>query len=114
MLAAEILKRGLNPLWPSSQTEPFDIGVASASRVYRVQVKASSSAQISAKRKLRGKEVAYTAKEIDFLAIYLAQQELFYLIPIKEIKGRKTLHFHPENPACPYAKYKEAWDQLSK
>lgn len=115
--AAQVLARNLNACWPSSQTWPFDLVVACASRTHRVQIKATDGPgpafQVSTKRKLRGKEIAYTSKEIDLIAVYLARRELWYILPVQAVRGT-GIYLRPENPKCPYAKYKEAWSLLEK
>lgn len=95
---------------------PFDLVVACASRVSRVQVKASEKSgkaiNVSAQKQLKGKATKYTSVDVDFLAIYLFSHDLWYLIPIRQVKGM-TIYLRPEDPRCPFSKYKEAWSLLA-
>ncbi len=113
--AAEILSRNLVPCWPSSAHYPFDLVVASASRTYRVQIKAtqklSNSITIATQMRTGAGTRAYTHKDCEFIAIYLFERKLWYIVPIKAVKT-KGIYIRPEDPRCRYAKYKEAWSLL--
>lgn len=82
-----------------------------------MQIKATdtngAAVQVSTKRKSRGKEIAYTSKEIDIVAVYIVKRELWYILPVSRVRGT-GIYIRPENPKCPYAKYKEAWSLLEK
>jgi hypothetical protein len=115
LFTAEALKRDLVPCWPSTAMYPFDLVVACASRVSRVQVKASEKSgkaiKVSAQKQLKGKATRYTSDDVDHVAVYLFSQDLWYIIPIKHIKGM-SIYLRPEDPKCPYGRYKEAWSLL--
>jgi hypothetical protein len=60
------------------------------------------------------KRVAYTEKDIDFLVAYLPPEDLWYIVPIKMLKGRGNLIFFPHGRGTsPWEKYREAWCQMA-
>jgi hypothetical protein len=58
--------------------------------------------------------VAYTEKDIDFLVAYLPPEDLWYIVPIKMLKGRGNLIFFPHGRGTsPWEKYREALCQMA-
>jgi rRNA maturation protein Nop10 len=57
---------------------------------------------------------AYTASEIDFVAVYIVPEKTWYVLPVREVEGRQTLWFRPKRyrHSDPYAHYREAWHLL--
>ena len=114
-LAAALLERGLLPLWPSTAECSFDLAVASASRILRVQVKGTKAIgptiKVTTAMIKAGKPSRYTKDDIDVLAIYLSVEDLWYFIPVKTSHPRTT-SLKPFNRNCPWAGYQEAWRYL--
>ena len=102
--------------------EHYDVMVDSSGRIWRVQVRCTNS------RHYRGFTVrsfwkrgpkeyfAYTPAEIDFLAVYILTHEIWYIIPVRALKGRVGFDVYPfgTRGAAEFEKYKEAWDLLKK
>jgi hypothetical protein len=116
---------GLRVSKPFGDSDPYDFIVDNGRHLSRVQVKATatrhskSSYNIKAgRRPYRGrckKAVfsPYVASEIDFLALYLVREELWFIIPIRALKGRTSLCYsfrYPKRGPC--APYVDAWELL--
>jgi len=90
--------------------------VESGTNLWRVQVKSATCLEHGlyhvgihyiANQKLK----AYTASEIDFVAVYVIPEETWYVLPVREVEGHQTVWFRPEGypRRDPYAHYREAW-----
>ena len=57
---------------------------------------------------------AYTASEIDFVAVLIVPEQTWYILPVREVLERQTLLFRSKGyPRIdPYAYYREAWHLL--
>lgn len=51
---------------------------------------------------------AYSKGDYDFLAAYIIDLNICYLIPFKEINS-KTIRINPSSLKCKYKKYRESW-----
>jgi len=103
---------GLSVAKPWGDSDRYDLVVGSEKRLWRVQVK--STRYVGEKRysiTARGCTAAYTADEIDFLAVYIVPLDLWYIIPVKAFAPRKCLRFYPGGGGQ-YEKYREAWWRL--
>jgi PD-(D/E)XK endonuclease len=99
LLAAS--SRGLIVAKPWGENLPFDFLVGRGKRWYRVQVK------LSAARHWRGFHISsrradgrrrYTARDIDFLVAYISPTRTWYVIPVRVLRGRKTITVFPRQP----------------
>jgi hypothetical protein len=105
---------------PYGDSERYDQVVdAGGGRFVRVQVKGSNSVQYGAylvnmQRHANGKVIPYDASEIDFLAAFVMPEEMWFVIPVKALRGRKSarvcLNGDPEHGE--FGKYWEAWNLL--
>jgi hypothetical protein len=92
---------GLVVAKPWGDNLPFDFLAGLGKRFYRVQVKLSSvrhcrGFHVSCFRPVDRK--AYTARETDFIAAYIAPVDTWYIIPIRALAGRKTITVYPSQP----------------
>jgi PD-(D/E)XK endonuclease len=57
---------------------------------------------------------AYTASEIDFVAVYIQPEKTWYILPVREVTEHRQLLFRPKgyHRRDPYAHYREAWHLL--
>jgi hypothetical protein len=78
-------------------TERYDFVLDSGYGFWRVQVKSNRGrADGGYMIRVSGyKRVAYTEKDIDFLVAYLPPEDVWYIVPIKMLKGRGNLIFFP-------------------
>jgi hypothetical protein len=111
---------------PYGESERFDFVVSSGRRLWRVQVKSTYTAlkrgyRIRAIGNRRRGLGIYTKDEIDFIVVYLAPEDIWYVIPIEAVGGRRSIYFYPKGTFFPngnqrglrrYEKYREAWWQM--
>ena len=103
---------GLSVLTPWGDSERYDLVAGSGKRLWRVQVK--STRYVGERRfsiTARGCTAAYTAEEIDFLAVYIVPLDLWYVLPVKAFAPRKCLRLYPGGGGR-YEKFREAWWRL--
>lgn len=108
MLKAISLGFGVAKPWGDSDRYDFILNAGHA--FCRVQVKS-----IWVKRyytvKTSGHSCSpYTADEIDFLAVYIIPEDLWYVLPVALIGGRKAIYIRPSSPRCVFQQYRENWD----
>jgi hypothetical protein len=100
-------------------THPYDFVVESGRNLWRVQVKsvacmAEGLYHVAIRHRTEHRPQAYTESEIDFAAVYIIPEGTWYILPVREVMGRTTLHFRPKGYARrdPHAYYREAWHLL--
>jgi len=120
------MAHGLRVADPFGNNDPFDYLVGTAQRFWRVQVKGSRSALYNNTYQVNvghqtgqlpdRRAIPYTAEEIDFLAVWLADEDTWYIIPVDIVEGRVGLSFHARlNPKFGrWMPYFEAWDLLKQ
>src|SRR5215471_5309807 len=61
-----------------------------------------------------GVAIAYNEAEIDFVAVYIIPEDTWYVLPVREVVGRRMVLFRPKGwlGSDPYACYREAWHLL--
>jgi hypothetical protein len=104
---------------PYGHMQRYDFLLDTGKNIWRVQVKTT-------KHKLNGLYLvgvhhranrsahAYTASEIDFVAVYIEPEKTWYILPVREVTEHRSLLFRPKGYARrdPYAHYREAWHLL--
>jgi PD-(D/E)XK endonuclease len=103
---------GVAKTWGDS--ERYDFILDSGRRLWRVQVKSSRHSDGSRYIvKLKG-AAAYTANEIDFIAVYIVPENLWYVIPISVAARRGQMYVSPHGTRhFRHEKYREAWCQMA-
>lgn len=106
---------------PFGDNEPYDVWVDAGTRIWRVQVKCASRDR-SGFFKVgafwhgsHGHVYAYTPASIDFLAAYVRPRKIWYIVPIRALRGRVTFNLYPlgaRRSAAQFEKYREAWHLL--
>jgi PD-(D/E)XK endonuclease len=95
-------------------SERYDFILDSGQNLWRIQVK--SSRRFDGSRyivKLKG-AAAYTAKEIDFIVVYIVPENLWYVIPISVAASRGQMYVSPHGTRhFRHEKYREAWCQMA-
>lgn len=110
---------GLVVAKPWGDNLPFDFLVGNKPPYFRVQVKCTSV------RHCRGYHLScfrpasrrtYTRRQIDFLAAYVIPRQIWYVIPVRALRRRKTIALFPTRPPtrgpARFEKYREAWRLL--
>ena len=61
-----------------------------------------------------GVAIAYTESDVDFVVAYIVPEETWYVLPVREVLGRRTMLFRPKGylRPDPHACYREAWHLL--
>lgn len=99
---------------PHGDSARYDVGLEKARRFKRIQVKGTDSRDGDsytcnlATDKLK----TYTVKEVDYFAIYLLEEDIWYIFPAKRLAGKRSITVNPHRKENPQARYKEAWDLL--
>ena len=57
---------------------------------------------------------AYTAKEIDYFAIYVFPEDVWYIFPAKTLAGKRTIALTPHLKGHKYEAYMENWPLLTR
>jgi hypothetical protein len=111
---AAAAEHGLSVSKPWGDSERYDVGVEHNGQYRRVQVKsvmchkgASYRCGISIYR-------AYKSDEIDFFAIFIVPEELWYIVPVQAAlaTGNRTICLTPSRKRNRYEVYREAWGLL--
>jgi hypothetical protein len=120
MFMVKAAQKGFATAKPYGDSRRYDFIVDVGRRLWRVQVKSSSSKdcgsyQVNLQRNLNGEVVEYDASEIDFVVAYVMPCDAWFVIPVESIAGRKTvkmcLHENPESGKL--GKYWEAWGLMT-
>ena len=108
----KVARMGFRTLRPDGDTAAYDLVVDTGSRLLRVQVKSISSRYRRSYHvhPVRGaRKRPYRRGELDLLAVYIAPEDVWYLLPPATFIGRQTLWFARSSPL---RRYREAWQML--
>jgi hypothetical protein len=100
VIAAEVLKLGLDVYRPVSEGGRYDLVVDTGTRLLRVQCKSARLAGSVVDVAIRTTRLTprgyvrttYTAREIDGIAAYCPGKEQCYWLPIKDFDGQAHVH----------------------
>ena len=107
-------KRGYVVSKPWGDSARYDVGIEQDGRFKRVQVKGTDCREgnnyscMLASSKLK----AYTTKQIDYFAIYLLREDIWYIFPAKRLMGQNVVVLSPHREGSVHERYKEAWKLL--
>jgi PD-(D/E)XK endonuclease len=116
---AKALSVGLRVARPFGDSSPYDFIVERNHHLYRVQVKSAwrptqrgAYQFVAGPAPLRGYGLRpYRPGEIDFLVLYIAPDDTWFIIPAQTLGAKTHLTFRTDAPG-PFAPYREAWDLL--
>ena len=107
-IAAAATKLGVSVLRPIVEHGRYDLAFEIGTRLLRVQCKwgqlddAGAVVRVALKSNRRTPsgyvQRAYTADEIDLVAVYCAQLDRCYLLPIELVAGRRAIHLRLRPP----------------
>ena len=112
----QAIAHGLRVSKPCGDSSPYDVVVDSNGKLSRVQVKSVSTKgrttyHVSAGRGAHSK-LHYDANDVDFLAVLVIPESVWYVIPIQEA-ACKTIHLCPHRPSKRrFEPFREAWHLL--
>ncbi|MGO9648408.1 MAG: group I intron-associated PD-(D/E)XK endonuclease [Terriglobales bacterium] len=115
---AEAAQRGLSVSKPWGESDRYDVGVEHNGHYQRVQVKSTLyriKAYYRCNLKTWNRNNPYRPGEVDFFAIYIIPEDLWYIVPAAvalAIKG-KNIGFTPHLRGHKYECYQKAWHLLS-
>ena len=111
---AKVTKLGFGVAKTWGDSERYDFILDSGQRLWRVQVKSCRHFRSYYKVATRGATAAYTAQEIDFIAVFIVPENLWYVIPISLAASRYQIYVSPNRTLhSKYEKYREAWCQMA-
>ena len=90
----------------------YDYIVDCFGQLARVQVKATSRYEYGYKVAVSygATKIPYSPNEIDYFAIYIVPEKIWYLIPVDVLGGTKNITLQPDSEKCKFSKYKENWN----
>jgi hypothetical protein len=109
---------GFGVAQPHGDSERYDFILDSGERFWRVQVK-SIFGLVEGIYRLRGThgdKIPYTAEEIDFLVAYIAEEKIWYVIPVACVPASAVLAFYPsgrERGSGRLEIFREAWHLMA-
>jgi len=109
---AERLRFGVACPWGDS--ERYDFIVDAGGRLWRVQVKSAHRAGQDGCYSFRAHTSsleAYRPSEIDVLAAYVVPEDVWYVFPVKELRGVRSLKIFSgsRRKRSKFEKFREAW-----
>jgi hypothetical protein len=112
---------------PYGESHPYDFLVQHKSRLLRVQVKSTFLPPHGRGRfgfrvvvgwGASHRATHYTIDQIDILAAFIAQLDIWYLIPVEKLGHRRLIFLYPQGRKMPfgglYEEYREAWHLLKE
>src|SRR5580698_10170450 len=111
---AEAAQRGLSVSKPWGDSERYDVGIEHNGQYQRVQVKSVTWHQRLSYRCGIGCGRAYKSNEIDFFAIFIVPEEVWFIVPVRVVvaSGFRTICLTPSSKKNRYENYREAWHLL--
>lgn len=101
---------------PWGETAKYDVVVDQDGRFLRMQVKSTEmwigSSYLCQLHACGG--ILYTAKEIDYFALYVLPDDVWYTVPVKTLEGMGAVTLAPQNKESKYNRYKENWWLLTR
>jgi hypothetical protein len=113
VFVARASERGLPVSKPWGESESYDFVVGRPGKFVGVQVKSTTiengGGYVCVIRK-QGK--AYTSGSFDFVAAYVVPEDVWYIIPVRDIRGRECMSLCSSSTRNENEKYREAWHLL--
>jgi hypothetical protein len=110
-LLCECMERGFNVSIPFSLNSDYDLIIDSGERIYRTQVKTSSSKAADRNRYdynithlVGGKIVPYTKDEIDLIVLYAILDDDFYFLFPQQFESKKRINIYSKGNKYSYMK----------
>lgn len=106
-------EHGLPVSKPWGEMSSYDFVIGKTGRFVSVQVKSTICREGTGYEcTVRGGHKAYPAGAFDFLAAFVVPADAWYVIPLKLIRGKRSIMLHPDSQTGEYEKYREAWHLL--
>jgi len=115
---AKAAKLGLGVSKPWGEFSRYDMVIESGRRFVSVQIKStlnlSPEGSYICKVTPNAACKPYQPGEFDFLAVYIIMEDVWYIIPARQVINGKmrAIRLHTSDPNGKYSRYKEAWHLL--
>jgi hypothetical protein len=103
--------RGFMVSKPWGDSSRYDVSLEQDGRFVRVQVK-STVGRCYLCALHGGDRRLYTTLEVDYFAIYVVPDGIWYIFPVKRLLGMTAVALTPHCKGHKYERYKEAWRML--
>lgn len=115
VFVARASEQGLPVSKPWGDSKSFDFVVGSPGRFVSVQVK-STTVEMGGGYMCTVKQnnQRYARGAFDFLAAYVVQEDVWYIVPAAKFAGRATLILCSDSGEAKYEEYREAWELLRR
>lgn len=118
----EATGRGMVVSKPWGDNERYDVVVdAGWHLLWRVQVKLTGARHhrgfaVRASWRTSAKQVSYKPSQVDFIVVRIAEERIWYVIPVRALAGRLTINLYPfgcrKDGRNSFEKYRGAWGLL--
>jgi hypothetical protein len=118
LFMVEATRQGFGVAKPYGDNERYDLIVDVGRRLLRVQVKSTAARHhrgfaVRSSWRTSMRQMAYTEAQVDFMAVTLTGTGIWYVIPVKALGGRLTIHLYPfgsrKGGRMRFEKYREGW-----
>lgn len=113
------LENGFSVSKPYLDARKYDFIIESKQGCFnRIQIKSCNTAAKDGSFSFKllfgnKKDGFYSKRDIDFFALYVIPENLFFFVPIESVKGVKNVSIYPsENSQSKYSIYRESWHLL--
>src|ERR1700726_322088 len=110
-------EEGLAASKPWGASRSYDCVVGRPGKFVAVQVKSTIARLVSGEGyncSVCSSHKPYPPGSFDFVAAYVIQEDVWYIIPEKEIRGLKSISLCTVGGEAKYEEYREAWGLLRK
>jgi len=109
------IELGLHLNKPWGEVMPYDFAVEHEGRFVRVQVKSTMFKDRGGYScTVRGSNGPYEGDPFEYLAAYVFQEDMWYIIPAELVVGQGSIALYPKLKGAKYGPYKEAWHLLRR
>jgi PD-(D/E)XK endonuclease len=107
---------GFNVAKPWGEPPRYDVVVELNGRFLRIQVKSTEMwlGTCYLCQLYRFGRPNYTTKQVDYFAIYVVPEDIWYIFPAKCLAGKRTIALTPHLKGHKYERYKENWGLLTR
>jgi hypothetical protein len=107
------IELGLHLNKPWGEVMPYDFAIEYRGEFVRVQVKSTMFQDRGGYScTVRGCDGPYEGDPFEYLAAYVFQEDLWYIIPAELVVGQGSIALYPKLKRAKYGPYKEAWHLL--
>lgn len=111
----QAMQQGLEVSKPWGESSAYDVVVEHGRHFWAVQVKSTTFAAGEGwSCCVRDSKGPYEDDAFDFLAAYIVQLKIWYIIPADKMRGRGSVALYPGLKSAKYEPYREAWELLKK